>query len=160
MEAARPATPDDVAEVVRLSLTLRAELESMRGGALWRVREAPPEPDADRYRALINAPDALLVVGTIDASVIGFGVVEIAVLRSGARLGVVSELFVDSEARSVGVGEAITGELIAFGDRQGCIGLDAIALPGHRATKNFFEESGFTARALTMHRRSQARSDG
>ena len=30
---------------------------------------------------------------------------------------------------------------------------DAMALPGHRATKNFFEAHGFTARALVMHRR-------
>ena len=30
--------------------------------------------------------------------------------------------------------------------------VDAFALPGHRATKNFFEEEGFTARALIMHR--------
>ena len=37
-------------------------------------------------------------------------------------------------------------------DRQ-CVGVDAVALPGHRATKNFFEEFGFTARALVMHHR-------
>ena len=29
----------------------------------------------------------------------------------------------------------------------------ALALPGHRATKNFFEGQHFTARALVMHRR-------
>ena len=32
-----------------------------------------------------------------------------------------------------------------------CVGIDALVLPGHRAAKNFFEESGFTARALVMH---------
>ena len=36
--------------------------------------------------------------------------------------------------------------------------VDAIALPGHRATKNFFEEHHFTARALTMHHRLEARA--
>jgi hypothetical protein len=34
----------------------------------------------------------------------------------------------------------------------GCVGVDATALPGHRAAKNFFETNGFTARALAMHR--------
>ena len=34
---------------------------------------------------------------------------------------------------------------------RGCVGIDAIALPGHRAAKNFFEAHGFTARALAMH---------
>jgi hypothetical protein len=36
---------------------------------------------------------------------------------------------------------------------RGCSGVDATALPGNRATKNFFEESGFTARLLVMHHR-------
>ena len=31
--------------------------------------------------------------------------------------------------------------------------MDAMALPGHRSAKNFFEESGFTARKLVMHHR-------
>ena len=35
--------------------------------------------------------------------------------------------------------------------REGCVGIDAFALPGHRAAKNFFEEQGFTARAIVMH---------
>jgi hypothetical protein len=42
--------------------------------------------------------------------------------------------------------------LVAFCTARGCVGIDALALPGHRAAKNFFEESGFTARALVMHR--------
>ncbi|MGH9181071.1 MAG: hypothetical protein ACRDY5_05080 [Acidimicrobiales bacterium] len=45
------------------------------------------------------------------------------------------------------------GRLLAwFGDRR-CAGIDAVALPGQRATKNFFEGNGFTARLIVMHRR-------
>ena len=43
------------------------------------------------------------------------------------------------------------GSMVAFCVREGCVGVDAFALPGHRAAKNFFEESGFTARAIVMH---------
>jgi hypothetical protein len=46
----------------------------------------------------------------------------------------------------------MAGELVAFCAGRGCVGIDALALPGHRAAKNFFEESGFTARAIVMHR--------
>jgi hypothetical protein len=35
----------------------------------------------------------------------------------------------------------------------GCVGIDALALPGNRQTKNFFESFGFTARAIVVHRR-------
>jgi GNAT superfamily N-acetyltransferase len=63
---------------------------------------------------------------------------------------------VEPEARGVSVGETMKDMLVAFCDERGCIGIDALALPGHRAAKNFFETAGFTARAIVMHRRSPA----
>ena len=153
MEASRPATADDIPRVVELAELMRAELGSMRGGALWLEREAWPEPLADAYDALLERDDALLTVGTIDDVVLGFGAVMVEQLRSGVRLGVVTDLFVEEPARAVGVGEALIDTLVAHCRTAGCIGVDAAALPGHRAAKNFFETHGFTARALTMHHR-------
>jgi len=125
----------------------------MRGGALWELRDARPEPLDEAFRDLLARPDACLLVGTIDAAVIGYAAVELETLRDGSLLGVITELFVDPEARGVGVGEAIATQLVAFCTGEGCVGIDAGALPGHRDTKNFFERSGFTARLLTMHKR-------
>lgn len=133
---------------------MRAELTPMKGGALWAVREARPEPLEEAYGALLDGDDALLVVGTLDSVVIGFGAVEVETLRSGERLGVITDLFVEPDARAVGVGEALAGDLVEFCTARACVGIDALALPGHRAAKNFFEESGFTARAIVMHRRA------
>ena len=82
----------------------------------------------------------------------GFAALLIDVLHDGARLGVITDLFVEEGAREVGVGEAMVGQLVAFCSEAGCIGVDALALPGARAAKNFFEESGFVARAIVMHR--------
>lgn len=135
---------------------MRGELEVMRGGALWADRDARPEPLEEAYGALLVRSDARVVVGTVDDAVIGFGAVELEQLRSGAMLGVITDLYVESEARTVGVGEAIVNELGAFCRRCECIGIDAFALPGHRATKNFFETSGFTARALIMHQNTRS----
>jgi GNAT superfamily N-acetyltransferase len=77
-------------------------------------------------------------------------------LRSGDTLGVITDLFVEPDAREVGIGEAIAEQLVAFCVERQCVGIDAVALPGHRAAKNFFEEQHFTARMLTMHRRLDA----
>ena len=63
-----------------------------------------------------------------------------------------TDLFVEPDARSVGIGEALVGLIVEFCAARGCIGIDAAALPGHRAAKNFFEGHGFTARSLVMHR--------
>jgi GNAT superfamily N-acetyltransferase len=154
VEGSRPAGEHDIASIVELAAAMRAELAAIRGGTLWVEREAWPEPLDEAYRALLGRDDAHVVVGTIDDVVLGFGAVVVERLRSGASLGIVTDLFVDEGAREVGVGERIVADLIAFCTDRDCIGIDAIALPGHRATKNFFEEHHFTARALTMHRRT------
>jgi hypothetical protein len=39
---------------------------------------------------------------------------------------------------------------------RGCVGVDGLALPGNRATKNFFETFGLVARAIVVHRRLDA----
>jgi GNAT superfamily N-acetyltransferase len=150
-EAVRAATPDDLPAIVALAEALRNELRPMRGGSIWAVREARPGPPAEAYGALLADPAASVVVGTLDEVVVGFGVASVEPLADGRRLGVVAELFVDADARAVGVGEAMLAGLVAFCRREGCVGVDAFALPGHRAAKNFFEESGFTARAILMH---------
>jgi ribosomal protein S18 acetylase RimI-like enzyme len=151
VEASRPATDDDIARIVELARSMRLELGRMRGGELWREREAWPEPLEDAYGALLLHEDALLVVGTIDDVVLGFGAVMVEALREGDRLGMITDLYVEPLARDVGIGDAMAADLVAFCRARGCRGVDAVALPGHRATKNFFEAHGFSARALTMH---------
>jgi GNAT superfamily N-acetyltransferase len=151
VEQSRPATPDDVVRIVELAREMRAELAAMRGGELWRDREARPEPLDEAYAALLGRDDVLTVVATIDDVVLGFGAVVVEELRDGRRLGVITDLFVEHLAREVGLGDAMAADLLEFCRARGCTGVDATALPGHRATKNFFEGHGFTARALTMH---------
>ncbi|HEX5586703.1 MAG TPA: GNAT family N-acetyltransferase [Acidimicrobiia bacterium] len=153
VEASRTAVVGDLARIVELAQLLRVELNAMKGGELWLRREAWPEPLRESYANLIDADDTLVVVGTIDDAIIGYGVVVIETLRSSAQLGVITDLFVEPGARAVGIGECMALQLIAFCIDHGCIGIDALALPGHREAKNFFERNGFTARALTMHRR-------
>jgi hypothetical protein len=140
VEDSRPAGIDDISRIAQLARCMRAELRAMKGGELWAERDARPEPLEDSYATLLGRDDAFLLVGTIDGSIIGFGAAVIERLRSGAALGVITDLFVEPEA---------------FCERHDCVGVDAFALPGHRAAKNFFEESGFTARGIVMHRRRQ-----
>src|SRR5205085_1707089 len=111
-----------------------------------------PEPLEETYTTFLGRSDATLVVGTLDEVVVGAGALEIETVADATRLGVVRELFVEPAARAVGVGETILDVLIAFCRAHGCRGIDALALPGDRATKNFFEQQGLTARALVMHR--------
>jgi ribosomal protein S18 acetylase RimI-like enzyme len=152
VEASRPATAADLPRIVQLAELLREELVTMKGGALWSAREAHADPEA-AYTDLVARDDALVLVGTIDDAVVGFGAARIERLHTGAALGVVTDLFVEPGARGVGVGESLVEGLVAFCTERNCVGIDSFALPGHRAAKNFFEGSGFTARAILMHHR-------
>ena len=151
MEPARAANPTDLPVLVELARALRAEMTGQRGGDLWATREARPEPHEETLESLLGRDDATIIVGTIDGTIVGYGTVEIETLRDGSRLGVIGDLFVEREARAVGVGESIADLIIKFCTGAHCVGIDAYALPGARDAKNFFERSGFTARALVMH---------
>ncbi len=158
-EASRDAVESDVARIVELARAMRAELSAMKGGATWLDRDAWPEPLDDAYAHLLGDDDTTVVVGTIDDVVVGFGVAVVESLRSGARLGVITDLFVEADARAVGVGECVADRIVERCTALGCTAIDALALPGHREAKNFFERNGFTARALTMHRDLTSRRD-
>jgi GNAT superfamily N-acetyltransferase len=153
MEGARPASTDDVARLAQLYRQAKEELLAFRGAHLLFLREVRRDPVADSLAQEIGDPERGVWVGTIDDFVVGYASGRIDDLPEGERLGVIEELFVEAEARSVGVGEVLAHTLIAWFEDRGCTGADALALPGARATKNFFEESGFTARLLVMHRR-------
>ena len=157
MEGVRPATPADIPRLAELCRAGIAELTPMKGGSVWAAWEAGAEPQEDRLHSALDDPDRCVLAGTFDDVVIGYAVARVEVLRDGRSLGVVEELFVEEEARGVGVGEAMMGETMRWLVERGCLGVDAMALPGHRAAKNFFEEQGFTARALIMHRPTHRR---
>ena len=152
MDSCRPAERADLSRIAGLARELHAELGALRGGEVWAAQDARPEPLEDAFGALLDDPEAVVRVGLIDEVVVGFGVLVLETLSTGELLGRVTELFVEPPARAVGVGEGIADELVRFAADHDCIGVDALALPGHRETKNFFEEQGFTARALVMYR--------
>jgi N-acetylglutamate synthase-like GNAT family acetyltransferase len=153
VEAVRPATEEDLPRIAELARAAIAELTPMKGGAVWAAREARPEPVEESLKASLADGDTRMIVGTIDGVPVGYAAVHLEVLNDGSRLGVIDDIFVEEEAREVSVGETMMGDLVTWCQGQGCSGMDSMALPGHRSAKNFFEESGFTARKLVMHHR-------
>ena len=152
-EGARPAGPSDAASLAGLAEQAKAELAQLRGGPVWSRLEARPDPLRASLLSDLRSDDALVVVGTIDDAVVGYGAISLVELHDGSTLGRVSDIFVLGDARGVGVGEAMMELLMAWAARRGCIGVDSLALPGDRSTKNFFETHGLVARAITVHRK-------
>ena len=153
MEDARVADEADVGRLAELAGRARDELRPLRGGDLFLTREARSDPLEASFAADIADADALVLCGTIDEVIVGYGVVRAERLGDGRVLGRIDDLYVEAGGREVGVGERLMEELLAWCAARGCVGVDAIALPGARETKNFFEGSGFSARLLVMHHR-------
>ena len=156
-ESARPADPDDVDLIEALVDHAIAEIEPHRGGAVWARREARVRPAADALRQALIGDDQLLVVGTIDEVVVGYAAAHREALHDDTALAVVDDIYVLSDARGVGVGEAMLNLCLDWARRSECVGLDSLALPGDRNTKNFFESFGLVARAIIVHRRLDER---
>jgi len=162
VESARSARRQDLDVIVELLRAATVELGPHRGGSIWSRREAWPEPVDPAIAAVVHGESdhTRAVVGTIDDTVVGYGLLALENLHDGSILAVVSDLYVLPGARGVGVGEAMMDRLVAEAREAGAIGIDALALPGDRETKNFFERFGLTARALVVHRSLVPAEDG
>jgi GNAT superfamily N-acetyltransferase len=130
-------TAADEAAVSALREDALRAIRSARGGRLYVPRPLPAPSDGDRP----------VWVGLFAGTVVGY-----LVASSEGTLGRVDAVYVDPGCRAVGVGTAMMAPALAWFRSRGCEGIDALALPGARDTKNFFEETGFTARLLVMHR--------
>jgi len=175
---ARLALEGDVERLVELYSDAVSELSVMRGGRVLiglNGREAPLESS---FRRQLTASGELVVVGSLGSlgssgggvdgadgvgsqgaggagaggDVVGYGTCRLLELSDGERVGSVEDLYVDPLARRHGVGRAMADQMVNWCAGQGCIGVDANALPGSRAVKSFFEAGRFTARLLVMHR--------
>jgi len=151
-EGARRANRADLPRLAELRRDALAQLSAGRGGSLLAEQHGRPEPVEQTLARMLDDPDRAVWVGTLDDQTVGYATGRTATLSGGTDLGVVEELFVEPDARGVGVGESLISALVAWFVDQGCAGVDTVALPGDRLTKNFFESSGFKARLIVMHR--------
>ena len=156
MEHAREAVADDLTTLVGLWEMAVAELDSERGGPLLAGSLVRSDLNASLLESIGN-PDRLVVAGFIDDVPVGLASVVVDRLRR-ELVGELDLIYVEPGARQVGVAEEMLQLVLHWCEDQGCVGVDAPALPGNRAAKAFFEEQGFQARLLIMHRARQPKS--
>jgi GNAT superfamily N-acetyltransferase len=149
----RLTTTGDLAEVVRLVSDAHRAVADQRGGPHWLATAALPEPLTDTVADALAAPNCVALVGLIDDVPVGIALAHLDVWRDATRLGIVRYLYVEAEARQVGVGEALLDAIVEWARSHDCDALESMALPGDRELKNMFERYGLVARAIVVHRR-------
>jgi GNAT superfamily N-acetyltransferase len=159
VDEARPATPGDLGALNHLRSEALEALAAGKGGDLWRRRDLRHPVDRPINEDLLGDPSHLVLVGTIDGVAVAYALAHLEHLDAGRHpetgepLAVIDELYVEPDARSVGVGESLVESLLEWATSHRCVGIDAFALPGDRHVKNLFERSGLVARAILVHRR-------
>ena len=133
----RRANNDDSSRIGELRSMLHASMKSFRGGELlWNEKHQSP----DMHRTTVY-------VAEIDDYVIGYMVLAIRVDQME-----IFEVFVDSDMRSIGAGDALVHAAIEAATAESVTALVADALPGDRDGKNLFERAGLISQRLIMRR--------
>ena len=143
--AVRLAAPDDRTELARLGRLAEADLVAQRGGPELLREVGRPAEDL-----LVDPAAGIQLVGTVAGAVVGTVALGEVHHADGSVTGRVAALYVEPGARQVGVGERLLSGALEVARTRGWRSLDAAALPGDRATKNFFEAAGLVTRRLTV----------
>lgn len=149
---ARAAEPSDVAFLVDLYRKLETEMSAIH--PMWPRADGLDEPVDQSFLDRIGDPDSRVYLGEVDGYPLGFILGRprnLLAHEEGVRVAAIRMVFVEEEARGVGVGEVMRDALMEDFRSAGFQLFDAHVLPGHRLAKNFFEAGGFAARSIIMH---------
>lgn len=160
----RRAGPPDIAALGALHAEAISERLGHRGGPVFvaSIDRGQDPAEISRSFALHTLDDhveVLVAELTTDTPLdhevpepLGHAVIRFAQAESTEnQVAVIEELYVTPSARNVGLGSALLDSAKHRAAARGCTGLDAVALPGDRATKNFFEDHAMVARAIIVH---------
>ncbi len=151
-EVVRRAQVEDCPDLLRLEAIARDGIREVRGGAL-RLQECATVGD---WGARITDPHWLVLIGSLDGVIVASLAMR---LSAEADRGLISHVYVEVEGRELGLGDMLVEQAISAVLAAGLSGIEAVALPGDRETKNLFERAGLTARKLTVYKSLRARAD-
>jgi GNAT superfamily N-acetyltransferase len=150
--SARRATGHDLGELRRLVSACVAGLEGQRGARQW-LATAAPAPPAEAAELEAEAPNLpVWFAGCIDDAPVGIALAQPRSWPDGSLVLEIRLLYVEPDARDVGVGEALVDRAIELATALGAVAVESTALPGDRELKNLFERYGLVARAIIVHK--------
>jgi GNAT superfamily N-acetyltransferase len=135
------ARPDERWQLELLESEARAALDGQRGGERWLVEH----PAIGRTWVERCARSDVHVATIGDDIVVGYLVADLG----EDRILRIDQVWVTTEAREVGFGDALLAAAIDAARGRGALGVEGQALPGDRQTKNLYERAGIVARLIT-----------
>ena len=150
--SSRHATTGDLGVLENLYRALEKEMVGLH--KMWPTADGLDEPIASSIERALTEPETTVLIGSIEEYPLGFLLATVESMleqADGELIGVIRFIYVDHDAREVGVAEVMRDQVLAELRLRGISRFDAHVLPGHRLAKNFFESGGFSARSIVMH---------
>ena len=138
----RGASEADVTAIMELAAEARIEIAQFRGHEHLVDASAVTE---QQWAITITSSKSIVLVALSSMSIVGYAKGDI---DDKGTICTVSHVFVDPQARQLGIGAGLVGEIARVAKDKGCKTLDAVALPGDRKMKNLYERIGMPARLL------------
>jgi len=140
----RKAVEADALALQLLELEARDEVQHFRGH-LALLGESIQV--ADSWSKIVASIQHSVLVAEVAHQVVAYICAEIDLTRAVCS---VTQIFVDPQARQLGIGAHLVGKTANIARDCGCTRLDACALPGDRKMKNLFERVGMPARLIVV----------
>ena len=138
----RSASEQDVPAIVDLAKEAQTEIAQFRGHEQLLEDSTSTE---QQWATAIASDTNVVLVALSSMSIVGYAKGDI---DDKGAICLVSHVFVDPQARQLGIGAGLVGEIARVAKAKGCQTLDAVALPGDRKMKNLYERIGMPARLL------------
>ena len=148
-ETARLADLNDEQYFTDLFTAARMEISSYKGFELWNQLESVGNLPEVAFKEFIGDSQKAIVIGENDNCPLGYMLIELVSIDDKFATNI-HEVFVDANAREVGIGEAIMDFTIDWSRTNGAAHIMGRAFPGNRATKNYFERFRITARLIQV----------
>jgi GNAT superfamily N-acetyltransferase len=140
----RKAVETDALPLHLLELDAREEVQQFRGH-LALLSESVLV--AENWLQLVASIDHSVLVAEVAQQVVAYICAELDDTRLVCS---VTQIFVDPQARQLGIGAHLVANTANIARDYGCTRLDACALPGDRKMKNLFERVGMPARLIVV----------
>ena len=148
-ETARLADLEDEQYFTDLFTTARIETSSSKGFELWNQLESVGNTPESTFKEFTADTQKAIVIGEYEHYPLGYMLIELLTIDDKSATNI-HEVFVDPDARGVGIGEVIMDFTIDWSRANGSALIMGRTFPGDRATKNFFERFRITARLIEV----------
>ena len=149
VETARLANSEDEQYFNDLFTAARVETSSAKGFELWNQLESVGNAPGVTFQEFVADTQKAIVIGEYNNYPLGYMLIELLTIDDKFATNI-HEVFVDADAREVGIAEAIMDFTIDWSRANGSTLIMGRAFPGDRATKNFFERFRITARLIEV----------